>query len=91
MAVFSRGFGARRRETDPNLPPGQYLTEDFPVAQFDTRREGLRFVSMKPILEPHADKPLYFKRSHFHWTPLSHELSGKALANVFLEQGLLKE
>ena len=31
MAVFSRGFGARRRETDPALPPGQYLTEDFPV------------------------------------------------------------
>ena len=31
MAVFSRGFGARRRETDPQLPPGQYLTDDFPV------------------------------------------------------------
>ncbi|TDN93004.1 sulfite oxidase-like oxidoreductase [Microbacterium sp. BK668] len=31
MAVFSRGFGARRRESDPRLPPGQYLTEDFPV------------------------------------------------------------
>ena len=31
MAVFSRGFGARRRESDANLPPGQYLTEDFPV------------------------------------------------------------
>jgi DMSO/TMAO reductase YedYZ molybdopterin-dependent catalytic subunit len=31
MAVFSRGFGARRRDTDPHLPPGQYLTEDFPV------------------------------------------------------------
>jgi DMSO/TMAO reductase YedYZ molybdopterin-dependent catalytic subunit len=31
MAVFSRGFGARRRESDPDLPPGQYLTEDFPV------------------------------------------------------------
>lgn len=31
MAVFSRGFGARRRDSDPNLPPGQYLTEDFPV------------------------------------------------------------
>jgi DMSO/TMAO reductase YedYZ molybdopterin-dependent catalytic subunit len=31
MAVFSRGFGANRRETDPALPPGQYLTEDFPV------------------------------------------------------------
>ena len=31
MAVVSRGFGARRRESDPHLPPGQYLTEDFPV------------------------------------------------------------
>ncbi|MDN3495935.1 sulfite oxidase-like oxidoreductase [Planococcus sp. APC 4015] len=31
MAVFSRGFGARRRESDPDLPPGQYLTADFPV------------------------------------------------------------
>ena len=31
MAVISRGFGARRRESDPHLPPGQYLTEDFPV------------------------------------------------------------
>ncbi|MFG6401908.1 MULTISPECIES: molybdopterin-dependent oxidoreductase [unclassified Microbacterium] len=31
MAVFSRGFGSHRRESDPRLPPGQYLTEDFPV------------------------------------------------------------
>ncbi|MFB4353395.1 sulfite oxidase-like oxidoreductase [Microbacterium sp. LS_15] len=31
MAVISRGFGGRRRESEPNLPPGQYLTEDFPV------------------------------------------------------------
>jgi len=31
MAVFSRGFGARRRESNPQLPPGQYLTDDFPV------------------------------------------------------------
>jgi DMSO/TMAO reductase YedYZ molybdopterin-dependent catalytic subunit len=31
MSVFSRGFGLRRRESDPSLPPGQYLTDDFPV------------------------------------------------------------
>ncbi len=31
MAIFSRGFGERRRESDPRLPPGQYLTTDFPV------------------------------------------------------------
>ncbi|MDC7805075.1 MULTISPECIES: sulfite oxidase-like oxidoreductase [unclassified Microbacterium] len=31
MAEFSRGFGSRRRESDAQLPPGQYLTADFPV------------------------------------------------------------
>ena len=31
MAIISRGFGGRRREPAPNLPPGQYLTHDFPV------------------------------------------------------------
>ncbi|MFJ4252445.1 molybdopterin-dependent oxidoreductase [Microbacterium sp. NPDC090003] len=31
MSVISRGFGARRRESDERLPPGQYLTQDFPV------------------------------------------------------------
>ncbi|MCU1469770.1 MAG: sulfite oxidase-like oxidoreductase [Glaciihabitans sp.] len=31
MAVISRGFGSRRRGSNPDLPPGQYLTTDFPV------------------------------------------------------------
>ena len=31
MGIISRGFSGRRREHDPNLPPGQYLTDDFPV------------------------------------------------------------
>ncbi|MCX6501471.1 MAG: sulfite oxidase-like oxidoreductase [Microbacterium sp.] len=31
MASFTRGFGSRRREEDPRIPPGQYLTDDFPV------------------------------------------------------------
>ena len=30
MGVVSRGFAGRGR-SDPKLPPGQYLTEDFPV------------------------------------------------------------
>jgi DMSO/TMAO reductase YedYZ molybdopterin-dependent catalytic subunit len=30
MGVVSRGFAGRGRH-DPKLPPGQYLTEDFPV------------------------------------------------------------
>jgi DMSO/TMAO reductase YedYZ molybdopterin-dependent catalytic subunit len=31
MGIISRGFSGRGREHNPDLPPGQYLTEDFPV------------------------------------------------------------
>jgi DMSO/TMAO reductase YedYZ molybdopterin-dependent catalytic subunit len=31
MGVFSPGFRGRRRDEGPTLPPGQYLTRDFPV------------------------------------------------------------
>lgn len=31
MGVISRGFTGRSREHNPDLPPGQFLTEDFPV------------------------------------------------------------
>jgi DMSO/TMAO reductase YedYZ molybdopterin-dependent catalytic subunit len=31
MGIISRGFSGRRREGDANLPPGQYITADFPV------------------------------------------------------------
>ena len=31
MSVFTRGFHGRRSDDDSRLPPGQYLTDDFPV------------------------------------------------------------
>src|SRR5690242_8031243 len=31
MGAISRGFTGRRRAEDVKLPPGQYLTTDFPV------------------------------------------------------------
>ena len=31
MALISRGFRGRDRSGDVALPPGQYLTSDFPV------------------------------------------------------------
>ena len=31
MTIFSRGFSGRRSAADVKLPPGQYLTSDFPV------------------------------------------------------------
>jgi DMSO/TMAO reductase YedYZ molybdopterin-dependent catalytic subunit len=31
MSIVNPGFGGRRRSSRPDLPPGQYLTYDFPV------------------------------------------------------------
>src|SRR6476469_1158111 len=31
MGIISRGFSGRRSVADAKLPPGQYLTTDFPV------------------------------------------------------------
>ncbi|HEY9313454.1 sulfite oxidase-like oxidoreductase [Williamsia sp.] len=31
MAIINKGFGARRRQQNERIPPGQYLTQDFPV------------------------------------------------------------
>jgi DMSO/TMAO reductase YedYZ molybdopterin-dependent catalytic subunit len=31
MAIISSGFHGRRRDTDAGLPPGQYVTNSFPV------------------------------------------------------------
>ena len=31
MGIISRGFSGRRQSADVKLPPGQYLTTDFPV------------------------------------------------------------
>jgi DMSO/TMAO reductase YedYZ molybdopterin-dependent catalytic subunit len=31
MNIITRGFRSRRRDGDGRLPPGQYLTDDFPV------------------------------------------------------------
>jgi DMSO/TMAO reductase YedYZ molybdopterin-dependent catalytic subunit len=31
MAIISRGFSGRRAPENPKLPPGQYVTTDFPV------------------------------------------------------------
>jgi len=31
MGIISRGFSGRRTGAEDRLPPGQYLTTDFPV------------------------------------------------------------
>ncbi|GAA3698334.1 sulfite oxidase-like oxidoreductase [Microlunatus aurantiacus] len=51
MAVVTRGFPSRRRDPDERVPPGQYVTEDFPVLsagptpRIDTDRWSFELVS----------------------------------------------
>lgn len=67
------------------------LTEVFPLDDFDVNRPGIRFFSAKTVLEPwRATKQLYYNRSHGHWTPHSHEVSGQELARFIDEESLLQ-
>lgn len=75
------------QEQDLDAPP----VEMFPIGYLDVDRPGLKFLSMKNVLASHEGKELlYWKRSQGHWTPFSHEQSGKALAKLILETRLLQ-
>lgn len=66
------------------------LDEVFPSAEFDVKRPGLYFLAAKPVLMPYVGRELlYWERSHQHWTPLAHRLSGEALAKLVLDAKLL--
>jgi lysophospholipase L1-like esterase len=67
------------------------VVEMFPLSDFDVNRPGLYFVSSKSVLEPYAgSQPLYFLRSHYHWTPFSHAKMGDTIADVIMQEKLLK-
>jgi hypothetical protein len=66
------------------------LVEAFPLGEFDVARDGIVFVSGKEQLDPWLGRePLYWRRSHFHWTPVAHRIAGEALARTILERQLL--
>lgn len=66
------------------------LIDAFPV-DFDRDRQGLAYLPMKQLLDPHLGKePLYWHRSHWHWTPFSHRLSGQALADLIEREGFFE-
>jgi lysophospholipase L1-like esterase len=68
------------------------LYEVFPLAEFDVNRPGLVFLPAKSVLQPYVGHQLlYNERSHQHWTPLAHRLSGEALAKLVLDENLLSE
>lgn len=69
---------------------GERLIESFPIKDFDISRSGIYFLDAKRLLDPSVgQEQLYWLRSHFHWTPVSHDVSGKALAQLIRDEGLL--
>jgi hypothetical protein len=99
-AIFERMYGVTRRAGIPlvihSIPsrrevPEKTLEELFPTEHFDVQRPGLLFFAAKEVLEPEVGRrPLYWNRSHGHWTPLSHELAGSALARRIAQAGWLR-
>jgi len=74
------------------IPAGPSLLDKFPYAEFPTDQAGLQFVRCEELLTPWLGKELlYWNRSHFHWTPFTHHLSGEHLAQVIDEARLLGE
>jgi lysophospholipase L1-like esterase len=74
-----------------SIPVGPALRDDFPYDEFPVEQDGLRFIRCEEFLAPWLGKELlYWTRSHFHWTPFAHRLSGERLAEV-IEQAWLAE
>jgi len=66
------------------------LIELFPLQYLDLNRPGLVFFPSQAVLRPYVGtQQLYWQRSHGHWTPFSHEIAGKALAQTILAHHLL--
>ena len=67
----------------PEIVPGPALRDAFPYGEFSVEQQGLKFVRCEEFLAPWLGKELlYWTRSHFHWTPFAHRLSGERLAEV---------
>jgi len=97
-AILERLYELSRRhdlplviQVIPNYRIGQRgLADLFPYDLFPAPRPGLEVMPMKPLLEPELERqPLYHLRSHLHWTPASHAISGRALADRILARGFL--
>lgn len=75
-------------DEDPAAPSD--LIDVFPYRLLDFRQQGISCVRAAKHLAPYIGKEqLYWHRSHRHWTPFSHEVMGKAIAQHILENGLL--
>jgi DMSO/TMAO reductase YedYZ molybdopterin-dependent catalytic subunit len=100
MAVVSRGFGSRRRGSGIDLPPGQYLTTDFPVLSAgptpDIDTEDWEFLISDETGAPHEwswDALMALPSEEIHpdihcvtrWSKLATTWRGVALDTLFAD------
>ena len=64
MGIISRGFGGRRREPVEGLPPGQYVTTDFPVLSAGPTPHIAAATWTFDLVSEHGE------RAHWGWTDL---------------------
>ncbi len=93
-SIFERIYAACRERNVPlvihSIPAyredPKRLVDMFPFDDFDLEREGVHYVKSEDLLEPRlATEQIYFMRSHYHWTPVAHEIAGKAIAAKVLD------
>ena len=96
-AIFQRIYEQLRQRRIPfiiqSIPTRteEGLVDSFLALEFDLEQPGLYFVSMRDHLAPYVGREqLHWKRSHNHWTPFAHDQSGRALANLIVEEQLLE-
>ncbi|MEU7632931.1 molybdopterin-dependent oxidoreductase [Nocardia sp. NPDC049220] len=98
MGIISRGFHGRVRPTDVKLPPGQYLTDDFPVlsagptpsiAREDweftiTTESGTRHSwTWRDLLSQPSERPTVDLHCVTKWSKLSTGWQGVSLDTLF--------
>ncbi|OLF18613.1 sulfite oxidase-like oxidoreductase [Actinophytocola xanthii] len=98
MSIVSRGFRGRREPSDEDLPPGQYLTSDFPVLQAGptplVRREEWRFTirtevgaetswTWRELLDLPSERPTVDIHCVTRWSKLGTTWQGVSLDTLF--------
>jgi hypothetical protein len=74
----------------PYEAPGTHALVDALPARFNADQPGVVVLRAAEVLAPNVGRELlYWKRSHYHWTPLSHRIVGEALADLIESLQLL--
>ena len=70
--------------------PSKDLRTDIPIEKLEHFDKMYYFESAEILRKTPTHIDLYWKRSHGHWTPYSHNLVSEGLTNFIIENKLLQ-